>query len=458
MKREWEMERNGAGATATTEDALLAASAHRPTAPSPPCPVARHLGLVLIFLFLCGAIRTVTAQDTFSNRVSLDNFCTVCHSDKNVEFQESAHAREGITCSDCHGGDSKAQTVATAHSGNFKRAFDRKQSVELCASCHSDQVKMKAYGIPTDQLALYRTSVHGQKWMQGDQHVAICSDCHGAHRILPRDDPKSPVYHENIPQTCGKCHANAEMMKSYGLEANIIDEYKASVHGQGLLERHNRQAPDCTRCHGTHGAAPPGIGDVAKVCGQCHTKTLDSFRRGPHTTAMAAGKQTECATCHSNHRVERASHQLWTTSCTACHEKGTEQADRGEKIQNLFLQAEDQMEKARVAIEGAKRIPLDVSDYETRLSDARTYLVEARPVSHDISVDDVEDLTRRARSIALEIQSEVLQKMGVFKGRTIVLLLVLFYILISIGVVTGYRRRLEARRGTRIEDRGLKIN
>ena len=146
------------------------------------------------------------------------------------------------------------------------------------------------------------------------------------------------------------------------------------------------------------------------------------------------------------------------TSCTGCHEKGSEQADRGDKIQNLFLQAEDQMEKARVAIDDAKRIPLDVSDYETRLSDARTYLVEARPVSHDISVDDVEDLTRRARSIALEIQSEVLQKMGVFKGRTIVLLLVLFYILISIGVVTGYRRRLEARRGTRIEDRGLRIN
>jgi hypothetical protein len=177
---------------------------------------------------------------------------------------------------------------------------------------------------------------------------------------------------------------------------------------------------------------------------------------------MSEGKQTECATCHSNHRVERASHQLWSTSCTTCHEKGSEQADRGDKIQNLFLQAEDQMEKARVAIDDAKRIPLDVSDYETRLSDARTYLVEARPVSHDIAVDDVEDLTRRARSIALEIQSEVLQKMGVFRGRTIVLLLVLFYILISIGVVTGYRRRLEARRGTRtstrIEDRGLKIN
>jgi len=402
----------------------------------------------LAILFLSAAAGTVGAQGPFNSRVSPDNFCTVCHSDKQVELQDSAHAREGIKCSDCHGGDPKAQTVAGAHSSNFKRSFDRKQVVELCASCHSDQVKMKAYGIPTDQFALYRTSVHGQKWMQGDARVAVCSDCHGAHRILPPDDPKSPVYHGNIPQTCGKCHANAETMKPYGLDPNIVDEYKASVHGQGLLERHNRQAPECTRCHGTHGAAPPGIGDVAKVCGQCHTKTLDSFRRSPHKTVMEVGRQTECASCHSNHRVERASHEMWATSCVACHPAGSPEADRGGKIQALFLQAESELEKARVAIDGAKRIPLDVSDYETRLSDARTYMVEARPASHNFSVEDVEDLTRRARSIALEVESELHQKMGVFRGRTIVLILVLFYILISIGVVTAYRRRLEAKRGT----------
>ena len=408
--------------------------------------------LLLVTLFLSAAIGTVTAQGPFSNRVPPDNFCTVCHSDKQVELQDSAHAREGIKCADCHGGDPKAQTVAGAHSNNFKRSFDRKQAVELCASCHSDQAKMKPYGIPTDQFALYRISGHGQKWMQGDTRVAVCGDCHGSHRILPAADPKSPVYHGNIPQTCGKCHANAETMKGYGLETNIVEEYKSSVHGQGLLERHNRQAPDCTRCHGTHGAAPPGAGNVATVCGQCHTKTLEAFRNSPHKTVMAVGKQSECASCHGNHSIAQASHEMWGTSCTNCHQNGSPEADRGNKIQTLFLQAETELEKARIALDGAKRIPLDVSDYETRLSDARTYLVEARPVSHNFSVDDVEDLTRRARSIALEVESEVHQKLGVFRGRTIVLLLVLFYILISIGVVTGFRRRLEAKRDMKLEN------
>jgi hypothetical protein len=413
---------------------------------SPRQRVALSPRLLLVLLFMAFVIWPASAEGPFNGRVATDNFCIVCHSDKQVEFQDSAHLREGIKCSDCHGGDPKAQTVAGAHVNNFRRSFDRKQAVELCASCHSDQAKMKPYGIPTDQFALYRTSVHGQRWMEGDTRVAVCSDCHGSHRVLASDDPKSPVFRENITATCGRCHANPDLMKPYNLSAAIVDDYRQSVHGQALLERHNRQAPECTRCHGTHGAAPPGIGDVGKVCGQCHTKTLESFRLGPHKTLMAAGKQTECASCHSNHRVEHASHQLWSTSCTSCHQSATPEAERGSKIQALFLQTEGEMEKALTIIEDAKRIPLDVSDYEARLSDARTYLVEARPVSHKFSVDDVEDLTRRARSIALEIQSDVHQKMGVFRGRTIVLLLVLFYILISIGVIVRYRRTLEARK------------
>lgn len=182
--------------------------------PAPRRLVALSPRLLLVLSFVAFAIWSASAQGTFSNRLASDNVCTVCHSDKQVELQGSTHAREGIKCVDCHGGDPTAQTVAGAHINNFRRSFDRKQIVELCATCHSDQAKMKPYGIPTDQFALYRTSVHGQKWAQGDARVAVCSDCHGHHRVLAADDPKSPVFRENIPQTCGKCHANAEMMTS----------------------------------------------------------------------------------------------------------------------------------------------------------------------------------------------------------------------------------------------------
>jgi hypothetical protein len=58
----------------------------------------------------------------------------------------------------------------------------------------------------------------------------------------------------------------------------------------------------------------------------------------------------------------------------------------------------------------------------------------------------MEDLTRRARSIALEVQSDIHEKMSVFRGRFIVLSVVWFYILISIAAAVRFRRTLEKKR------------
>ena len=39
-----------------------------------------------------------------------------------------------------------------------------------------------------DQLAEYRTSGHGKTLLRGDESVATCVSCHGAHGILPVKD------------------------------------------------------------------------------------------------------------------------------------------------------------------------------------------------------------------------------------------------------------------------------
>ena len=137
---------------------------------------------------------------------------------------------------------------------------------------------------------------------------------------------------------------------------------------------------------------------------------------------------------------------MWTTACTNCHDENSPQVERGKKIQALLTQAEAEVDKARASVEEARRVPLDVGDYEARLSDSVTYLVEARPISHDLNVDDVEDLTRRSRSIALEVQSDIHEKLSVFRGRFVVLIAVWFYILITIGVIVRYRRKVERAR------------
>jgi cytochrome b subunit of formate dehydrogenase len=52
-------------------------------------------------------------------------------------------------------------------------------------------------------------SYHGQVTSLGVTRAARCSDCHGAHDVLPIDDPASRLSEANRVQTCRQCHANA---------------------------------------------------------------------------------------------------------------------------------------------------------------------------------------------------------------------------------------------------------
>jgi cytochrome b subunit of formate dehydrogenase len=68
-----------------------------------------------------------------------------------------------------------------------------------CANCH-------------EQLSeQYLMSLHGQLTNLGHAPAAKCSDCHGAHDILPVENPRSHVFGENRVATCAKCHPNANM-------------------------------------------------------------------------------------------------------------------------------------------------------------------------------------------------------------------------------------------------------
>ena len=54
--------------------------------------------------------------------------------------------------------------------------------------------------------ATYFDTFHGQVSKLGYSKTAKCFDCHGAHDILPVNNPESHVSHENIVKTCQKCH------------------------------------------------------------------------------------------------------------------------------------------------------------------------------------------------------------------------------------------------------------
>jgi predicted CXXCH cytochrome family protein len=372
------------------------------------------------------------------------NLCSLCHSDVRVQFERGVHHREGIACASCHGGNPAATTVAEAHRGDFRGVPRRRDIPALCASCHDDVRRMRPYNLSTDQFALYRTSQHGILLAKGDEKVAVCTDCHGVHEIRAHTDPESSVFLKNIPKTCGRCHGDAALIARYRLPGNAYADYSESVHGHAFLEPGNTTAPDCSRCHGAHGATPPGVGDIDKVCGQCHATARAYFIEGPHKRAMDAAGLPECASCHDHHRVLHADLGLLDSVCSNCHAKDSKEAEVATSMKTLFTQASEELDRARAMVDRAAAIPLYVQDDRARLEEAHTALLEASPVMHSLSVTHVEQLTNRSRSIANEVELEISGKLEQRKWRRVGLLVFWFYLLLTVAVLLRFRHRAAA--------------
>lgn len=120
---------------------------------------------------------------------------SACHEDQLESYAESAHGHkmleEGDTkaavCTDCH----SAHAVLNTSSDTFKLA-----TVNTCGGCHDDK------------LASYADTYHGQVNRLGYAYTAKCADCHGSHRILGVDHPKSTIHPNNRMKTCMQCHSD----------------------------------------------------------------------------------------------------------------------------------------------------------------------------------------------------------------------------------------------------------
>jgi hypothetical protein len=294
---------------------------------------------------------------------------------------------------------------------------------------------MAAFGLPADQLALYQISGHGRALAAGDLTAAVCTDCHGVHDIYGVADPASATQARNVASSdCGQCHAGS------GAGTDVLGDYEGSVH-HAAVQQGDMEAPSCVHCHGSHGAAPPGIGTVNRVCGQCHSETREAFRHSPHSEGIVAAGEPQCAACHENHRVGPATADLWS-ACTDCHDESSDAMRTGQKILTLMQQTEDEMVRARQSTAEARAVPLDVRDYEARLDLAASYLAKARPRTHSLDPESVEELTRKARSIGEQVQADVAGELYVLEGRDLVVLFLWLYIVVTVAALQLYRRSL----------------
>ena len=146
-------------------------------------------------------------------RIEQQQVCAWCHSE-GEDFDLGAHGRaltrgdpDVPDCTTCHG-----DAHAIVHEGTRER---RTRMVRVCASCHGDDELMEKHGVRTGTVSTYLSEFHGltARLLQeeGSQMVpvAVCADCHGAHRILPASDPSSTVYITNLSRTCRRCHPDA---------------------------------------------------------------------------------------------------------------------------------------------------------------------------------------------------------------------------------------------------------
>lgn len=369
-----------------------------------------------------------------------NNGCMVCHSETRGEYVRSIHYKEKISCDGCHGGNLEAIDIKSAHSNGFIGKPKRKDIIKICSKCHSSPEIMKPYGIPFDQEILYYTSEHGKSFKKGNEEVALCTDCHGVHEILPSIDKNSKTNILNFSSTCGSCHSNFNMMKKYNISSDVVLEYNLGVHFEKLKEG-NISSPTCKDCHGTHGATSAGVGEIEKVCGKCHIKTREYFLKSKHAEVWKNLGYGECEICHENHYVKKTSHDLWKEKCVLCHSKDSKYYKIAEEIYTLFITCKMEILRAEEIIKELEKIPVSIADFLGRIEEAKTYLLEAEPVSHSLLLEEIKSFIIKSKSIAQEIQREGIRRKKLFESKMLYLPFLWLFIFLTISLIIYIRKR-----------------
>jgi hypothetical protein len=372
---------------------------------------------LILLLWLCVAVSAAPKKDV----------CAACHIGVDAKqkaivegYQTDIHYLKGLTCAACHGGDlSKTDEEAMDPEKGFTGAPTHQEIPHMCGKCHSDANFMRHYNpaLNIDQEEKYYTSVHGQRLKQGDNKVATCISCHGVHGILPVDNTNSPVYKLNIPKTCARCHSDAKYMAGYGIPTNQFEEYSQSVHGVALLEKQAKGAPACNDCHGNHGAAPPGVNDVAAVCITCHAFNGELFSQSPHKEAFQAKGLSQCAACHDHHKVMHPTDAFLGVNeggvCVKCHAPGDAGYVAGARMKMILDSLLSGQTRAKTALGKAEALNMDVSEGESAVEEIRENSIEARTAIHAFTPEHLNEVA--LKGFTAEAKAESLAAAAVFE-------------------------------------------
>ena len=311
-------------------------------------------------------------------------------------FKDSVHAAAGLECASCH----KGQTAGAY------AAIPRGSIATTCASCHSDAAYMRKFDpqVRVDQYSQYLTSAHGRGMQKGETRVATCSDCHSSHAVVRVRDSRSPVAPLNAARTCAQCHGDPERMKPFGHDAKVFTDWSSSVHANALLKRGDTSAPTCNTCHGSHGATPPGVTEVANVCAQCHVREAENFSAGPKKAIFDGMGQAECLVCHGNHAIQPPTHAMIGVNegavCTTCHDASSNGAATIKKFRDGLEGLTGAMTSAEAVVARAEHAGMLVEDGHLALREATEQFVQSRVAMHTFKDDPFAEIAGKGLAAA----------------------------------------------------------
>jgi cytochrome b subunit of formate dehydrogenase len=271
--------------------------------------------------------------------------CAACHSDPGLKTERngrpfslfvdapkmtaSVHGR--LKCIDCHRDAAVKDFPHPEKLGNVS-----------CVPCHKKADEAFSAGI------------HGQALKRGAPYAPNCSECHGTHVILPRQNVQSNTYKMRIPFLCGRCHREgAPVARIYNIpEKDILNNYSESIHGEALFKKGLIVTATCNDCHDNHKVLPHtspdstiSVKNIAGTCTQCHARIEEvhiKVIRG-ELWEQKPGAIPACTDCHHSHMIRKTNLVQRTADreCLKCHEKPDVHKDVGGRTVGLTVAKED---------------------------------------------------------------------------------------------------------------------
>jgi cytochrome b subunit of formate dehydrogenase len=329
-----------------------------------------------------------------TNTMNIPSLCGTCHHEGSpvqityhipqdsilTNYSESIHGeglfKKGLittaVCTSCHTAHHQLPHI------DPRSSIARQNVARTCTQCH---VRIEV---------VHRKVIRGELWEKQPNAIPACVDCHSPHRarrvfytqgmadkdclschgrrdLRAADGEPMFVNADTLAQSrhariaCAQCHTGANPSELRPCSAittkvdcsichsDIVNTYKASVHGQ-LAQKGSPDAPVCADCHGTHGIrghlmtdSPTYAKNIPELCGRCHRtgqkaavrykgpekRIVESYVESIHGKGLLESGlvvTATCVDCHTSHgerphsdpasSVNRAN---IATTCAQCH-------------------------------------------------------------------------------------------------------------------------------------------